>query len=194
MLYIAPVILLSDIQDIDLSQHTIGEPITVSCQVETCLSDVTATFYKGTQVLQTTTVTNNMLNRLTFAYTITVAEDSAGEYACRAVTSQGGTPNDIFTLSGITYMYILTFIYCIGTPRAVSTSTTVSTTTSTSTSSIISPTVTTSSTFAVGNSVSISSTTVVSSPSMTPTGGCGHTVIQWSLISAMIVITLWSIY
>ena len=99
-----PVVILSDIPDYDLSQFTIGDTITVTCQVETCLSDVTVTFYKDSQVLQTTTITNNNQMRLAIAHTITVAADSAGEYACRAVTQEGGTPNELFSLTGLVFL------------------------------------------------------------------------------------------
>lgn len=91
---------MSGIPDINLAEHTIGQSITVTCQVETCVSDVTVTFYKGSQVVQTTTLTNNNMMTLTFAYTLIVDGNSAGQYACRAVTPEGGTPNELFTLTG----------------------------------------------------------------------------------------------
>ena len=84
----------------DISSRTVGETITIGCQVETCLSDVTVTFYKNENVIQTTTYTNNMLKSFTYAYTLTVGTDSSGEYACRAVTPKGATPHEFFNVTG----------------------------------------------------------------------------------------------
>ena len=84
----------------DISSRTVGEAITIGCQVETCLSEVTVTFYKNENVIQTTTFTNNMLKSFTYAYTLIVGTDSPGEYACRAVTTKGATPLEFFNVTG----------------------------------------------------------------------------------------------
>ena len=84
----------------DISSRTVGETITIGCQVETCLSEVTVTFYKNENAIQTTTFTNNMLKSFTYAYTLTVGTDSPGEYACRAVTPKGATPLEFFNVTG----------------------------------------------------------------------------------------------
>ena len=84
----------------DISTRAIGEIITIRCQVETCLSNVTVTFYKNKNVIQTKTITNNMLKSFTYTYNLTVGTDSPGEYACRAVTPNGATNLKFFNIIG----------------------------------------------------------------------------------------------
>lgn len=100
--FIEPVAIISTTPNTNLSTFTIGLPFTLICQVETCVSDVAVTFYKGSEVLRVTSITNNnnVLTPLSFAHVITIDEDTAGQYGCRAVTSKGGTETVQFTLSG----------------------------------------------------------------------------------------------
>ena len=84
----------------DISCRTVGEIITIRCQVETCLSNVTVTFYKNKNVIQTKTITNNMLKSFTYTYNLTVGTDSPGEYACHAVTPKGETNLEFFNITG----------------------------------------------------------------------------------------------
>ena len=98
----------------DISSRTIGEIITIRCQVETCLSNVTVTFYKNKNVIQTKTITNNMLKSFTYTYNLTVGTDSPGEYACRAVTPKGATNLKYFNIIGKCRLPIVLYLYlCI---------------------------------------------------------------------------------
>ena len=92
--------IISTTPNTNLSSETIGKTFTLVCQVETCVADVTVTFYKDSQVIRTTSLSNNNMRLLTFAHSLTLGEDTAGVYGCRALTSKGGTDISLFTLSG----------------------------------------------------------------------------------------------
>ena len=199
---IAPVVILSNIPDYDLSQYTIGDTITVSCQVETCLSDVTVTFYKESQVLRTTTINNNNQMTLVFSYTLIVSADSAGEYACRAVTSEGGAPNEVFSLTGLfcQQYQLINCHYFIGTPKSSSTSTTMSSTSSipsssTSSSSSIANTATIGATVSTtATSSAVATSTPSPSTSVPPSsGGASTLLVEWTLFLSLLLVTIFSL-
>ena len=84
----------------DISTQAIGETIAIRCQVERCLSNVTVTFYKNKNVIQTKTITNNVLKSFTYTYNLSMGIHSPGEYACCAVTPKGATNLEFFNITG----------------------------------------------------------------------------------------------
>ena len=95
-----PLEIISEIRDIDITNETVGDLITIACQVETCVSQVTVSIYRDEEVIFSTIISNNQQESVTVAFSLTVEEDSAGEYACRAFAPEGSTPLSFFNIIG----------------------------------------------------------------------------------------------
>ena len=95
-----PVEIISEIPDIDITNQTVGDSITIACQVETCVSQVTVSIYRDEEVIFSTIINNNQQESVTVAFPLTVEEDSAGQYACRAWAPEGSTPFTFFYITG----------------------------------------------------------------------------------------------
>ena len=174
-----PLEIISEIRDIDITNQTVGDPITIACQVETCVSQVTVSIYREEEVIFSTIISNNQQESVTVAFSLIVEEDSAGQYACRAFAPEGSTPLSSFNI--------------IGTPIVPSTSVSTTTSTTVSTVSTIanmpSPTSSTSQT-------TMSSTDTSVTPSMSPSsspGGSAGLVIEWTVFLSLLLVTLMSV-
>ena len=95
-----PLAIVSETGNIDLSNHTVNDNITVICQVETCVPEVTMTLYKDNETLQTQFFADNTMDSISAAFTLNVQLDTAGKYACRAVAPEGFTPLSFFNITG----------------------------------------------------------------------------------------------
>ena len=92
--------IISEIPDIDITNQTVGDSITIACQVETCVSQATVSIYREEEVIFSTIISNNQQESVTVAFSLTVEEDSAGQYACRAFAPEGSTPLSSFNIIG----------------------------------------------------------------------------------------------
>ena len=95
-----PVEIISEIPDINITDQTVGDSIIIACQVETCISQVNISIYKEDQVIFSRIISTNQQESLTIAFALTVEEDLARQYACRAWTPEGSTPFTFFNIIG----------------------------------------------------------------------------------------------
>ena len=95
-----PVEIIYEIPDIDITDQTVGDSITIACQVETCISQVNISIYKEDQLISSRIISNNQQESLAIVLALTVEEDLVGQYACRAWTPEGSTPFIFFNIVG----------------------------------------------------------------------------------------------
>lgn len=105
MVFSDPLEIISEISNIDLSNQVIGNNITVGCQVQTCLAAVTMNLLKGSTIVQTESISDNMMDYVNVVFTIPVEADTAGQYACQGLASEGSSNKAFFNITGM-YMYV----------------------------------------------------------------------------------------
>lgn len=98
---------MTEIQNINVSNKTIGDVIPILCQVATCLPDAIVSIYKGDQVVFTSQSTQSFVNSVTFVYNHVVEANSAGQYACRGFTTQGSSQLQYFNITGELLYFLL---------------------------------------------------------------------------------------
>ena len=90
-------------QNIDISNNTIGDTVMADILIETCLVDVTVSIYKGKQRVYNAVITGNHQSSFTVRYSFNVVESSVGEYGVRVIGDQSTTPLTFFDVTGKSY-------------------------------------------------------------------------------------------
>ena len=99
--FLEPLAISSNTPNKDISNNTVNDNITIVCQVETCVPEVTILLYKNDAINQTFVVTNNTMDSVIASFTLNVQLDTAGIYGCRGVAPEGSTPLVYFNITGI---------------------------------------------------------------------------------------------
>ena len=82
----------------DISGHTVGDPFSFPCQVDTCIDNYHVRFRRNNDEVHSVQA-NNIANT-TFNYEFNVQPDSAGTYSCFAHLPSFNTTPETITLTG----------------------------------------------------------------------------------------------
>lgn len=82
---------------VDITDKRIGDTIMLSIDVDTCLTDIRVSFYKGQDLVHSI---SSVRNRQRYIYQHQVAENSAGSYSYRVSSRLASTPLSYFNITG----------------------------------------------------------------------------------------------
>lgn len=91
-----PVAIIPRIQNFNISGYEIGGTLTVGCPVDTCADEVSVTFLKDDDVVDTMDLSNS---QITHNLNLLVDEDTVGMYACK-VDIDGFSTVQQFNITG----------------------------------------------------------------------------------------------
>lgn len=89
--------MVTPVSNVDISDKKIGDTITLYCEVETCLTDIRVSFYKGHDLVHSI---SSLRNRQLYVYKHQVLENSAGNYSYRVSSRLASTPLLTFSITG----------------------------------------------------------------------------------------------
>lgn len=97
---------ISPVSNLSLSDHVYGEDISISCSVDTCVSDIVLQLFKDDQLLHMSM--SSMGNRITGSAQVKVSDELVGEYACQVMSdSRNEVVRETFSVRGKYIQYFV---------------------------------------------------------------------------------------
>ena len=98
--FASDIIEFSEVKNINISSHKYGETVMMDLTLNTCLSVVSVSVYKGREKVFGTRISNNHQPSVKVSFPILVESESIGEYGVRAYAPEASTSLIHFNVTG----------------------------------------------------------------------------------------------
>lgn len=99
-MYFLDIIDVPVIPNVNLSNHRVGERLSVEIVIETCLMEFFLSIYKDQQRVFNVLVSDNHQSSTSIWFPLTVDDMTMGQYGVRVSSSEASTPLTYFNMTG----------------------------------------------------------------------------------------------